>query len=197
MGRHLPFFFEFFLEEFAMHVLVTRRLTLRPPALPDAEEIALNLSNWSVARMLSRVPFPYFVEDAEDWIAGLAERPTDLVYTIHRERLIGVAAIHLDGDEPRLGYWLGERWHGRGFMTEALTALLSYAFETRRMPAIASTVFNENPASLRVQEKLGFVVTGGGVEWSRSRREAVPVRQTRLTACAFAAATGADARSAA
>jgi RimJ/RimL family protein N-acetyltransferase len=192
-----PFSLIFFLEDFAMHVLLTSRLTLRPPAPPDAEEIALHLSNWNVARMLSRVPFPYFVEDAEDWIEGLVEKPGDLVYTIHRERLIGVAAIHFAGGEPRLGYWLGEPWHGRGFMTEAAAALLSYAFTTRDIAAVRSSAFEENAASLRLQEKLGFTVAGGGLEWSRSRGETVAMLETRLTACAFAGAADPDARSAA
>src|SRR5262249_37435179 len=124
------------LEDKAMHVLVTRRLTLRPPALLDAEDIALWLSNWKVARMLARVPFPYQRKDAEEWIASLAEKPAaHLVYTIHRERLIGVVSIEGGGDEPVLGYWLAEPWHGKGFMTEAAAALLAHAFGTRGIEA--------------------------------------------------------------
>lgn len=180
-----------------MQILVTRRLTLRPPALPDAEDIALHLSNWNVARMLARVPFPYWVEDAEDWIAGLRGRPDDLVYTIHRERLIGLVSLEGDPAEPQLGYWLGEPWHGRGFMTEAVAAVLAHAFDARGVPAVRSCVFDDNPASLRVQQKLGFSVAGAGLEWSRSRGEAVPTRHTRLTACAFAAFAGRETRSAA
>lgn len=180
-----------------MHVLVTRRLTLRPPALPDAEDIALHLSSWNVAQMLARVPFPYWVEDAEDWIAGLRGRPDDLVYTIHRERLIGLVSLGGDAEEPRLGYWLGEPWHGQGFMTEALAAVLAHAFEARGFSAVRSSVFEDNPASLRVQRKLGFAVTGAGLEWSRPRGEAVPAHHTRLTACAFAAFAGRETRSAA
>lgn len=179
-----------------MHVLVTRRLTLRPPTPLDAEEIALGLSNWNVARMLAQVPFPYGVEDAEAWIAGLAQTPDALVYTIHRERLIGVVAIG-GGPEPRLDYWLGERWHGQGFMTEAAGALLSYAFSVRGYPVVRSTVFADNPASLRVQEKLGFAVTGAGETWSRSRGRHVAGWQTRLDAPAFGEPAQSVTRSAA
>jgi RimJ/RimL family protein N-acetyltransferase len=168
-----------------MHVLVTRRLTLRPPVLADAEEIALQLSNWNVTRMLSRVPYPYHPEDAEDWIRSLAEKPEDLVYTIHRERLIGLVSIEGDGDEPCLGYWLGEPWHGRGFMTEAAHALLAHAFATRGHRAVQSSVFIDNPASLRVQEKLGFVVTGTDEAWSLSRAARVEKWTTRLSASAL------------
>ena len=180
-----------------MHVLVTRRLTLRQPTVLDAEDIALHLSNWNVTRMLARVPFPYRLEDAEAWIAGLAEKPDHLVYTIHRERLIGVVSLDVGHDGPRLGYWLGERWHGRGFMTEAAGALLSYAFATHGPRAVRSSVFVENETSLRVLAKLGFEVTGSGEEFSMARGEKAPVWQARLTAEAFGAMTEQDTRSAA
>lgn len=168
-----------------MHVLVTRRLTLRPPAFLDAEDIALHLSNPRVARMLVRVPHPYGVADSVRWMRSLTARPDGLVYTIHRERLIGVVSVEIGEEGPRLGYWLGEPWHGRGFMTEAAGALLAHAFQSRGYPAIRSSVFVDNPASLRVQAKLGFEVTGAGEAWSMSRREKVQKWETRLTAEAF------------
>ena len=172
-----------------MHVLVTRRLTLRPPALLDADDVALWLSNWNVARMLGPVPFPYHRKDAEDWIAGLAGKLEGLVYTIHRERLIGVVSIEGGGAEPRLGYWLAEPWHGKGFMTEAAAALLA--------EAIVSSVFVDNPRSLRTQEKLGFTVTGVGETWSRPRGATVSTLTTRLSAADFSRKIPTPARSAA
>ena len=180
-----------------MQVLLTNRLTLRPPALPDAEDIALGLNNWTVARMLGPVPFPYWPADAEDWIAGLADRPDGMAYTIHRERLIGVVSIENCNDDPRLGYWLGEPWHGHGYMTEAAQALITHAFATQCLRAISSSVFADNPASMRVQQKLGFVVTGARQIWSRSRQEQVAAWTTRLTASAFAATMDCERKAAA
>ena len=165
-----------------MHVLVTKRLTLRPPALPDADDIAEGLSNWNVAHMLARVPFPYFPEDAEEWLAGLAMQPDNLVYTIHRERLIGVVSLEGGGTEPELGYWLAEHAHGHGYMTEAVTALLDHAFATRVMTGVSSSVFADNPVSLRLQEKLGFKVRGARQIFSRSRDAMVDALTTRLDA---------------
>ncbi len=180
-----------------MQVLLTSRLTLRPPALPDAEDIALWLNNRSVARMLGPVPHPYWPADAEDWIAGLAGRPDDMVYTIHRERLIGVVSVDNINVEPRLGYWLGEPWHGHGYMSEAAQALIAHAFATRDIGAITSSAFADNPASLRVQQKLGFVVTGARQIWCESRQAQVPAWTTRLTASAFARLTESERKAAA
>lgn len=170
-----------------MQVLVTRRLTLRPPTLLDAEDIALWLSNWSVARMLARVPFPYATPDAEWWISGPAQRPQDMHFTIHRERLIGCVSMEIEGGEGRLGYWLAEPWHGHGYMTEAARAVLAFAFATRGLTAVRSSAFVDNVASQRIQEKLGFVATGHAEETSLSREATVRTLTKRLTAEAFAA----------
>lgn len=169
-----------------MNVLISPRLTLRPPAPPDAEDIALWLSDRSVARMLAKVPHPYHAEDAEEWIAGCAGDPDGLVYTVHRERLIGVVSLDGDPAAPALGYWLAAPWHGRGYMTEAAGALLSYAFATRGIETVRSSVFADNPASLRVQRKLGFCVTGAGETFAHARNAPVQTLTTRLTAAAFA-----------
>lgn len=169
-----------------MHVLVTRRLTLRQVALPDAEDIAQLLSNWNVARMLGPAPFPCSGQDAERWISGLAAKSAGLVYTIHRERLIGIVSLQDVGQEPIFEYWLGEPWHGRGYMTEAARALLTHAFAARGHGAVESWVFTDNPSSLRVQQKLGFVVTGRDAAWSRARGAVADTWKTRLTAAAFA-----------
>jgi len=172
-----------------MHILVTRRLTLRPPSRLDAEDIALWLSNFNVARNLTRVPFPYSRTDAEDWIAGLANAPGALVYTIHRERLIGVVSIEGTGPEPELGYWLAERSHGNGYMTEAARVLIGHAFATRNIGAVRSAVFVDNKGSQRVQEKLGFAIAGAQTLWSNPRNEMVPAFRTRLTRTSFEAAS--------
>ncbi|MDB5553639.1 MAG: acetyltransferase, partial [Rhizobium sp.] len=49
----------------------TGRLTLRRPEPRDAEAISASLANYRVARMLTRVPQPYHLEDAEEWLVSL------------------------------------------------------------------------------------------------------------------------------
>ena len=180
-----------------MHVLVTKRLTLRTPVALDAEPIAAHLSDWTVARMLTQVPFPYFARDAEEWLDHVRSDPDNLVYTIHREQLIGVVALEGGGPQPRLGYWLAAGAHGHGFMTEAAQALIAHAFDTRSIWAIESAAITDNHASLRVQAKLGFGVTGLRETYCRSRGETVQLVTTRLSAAAWRARSGAIDRQAA
>ena len=178
-----------------MDILVTRRLSLRPPIAYDADDIALWLANPTVARMLARVPQPYHRRDAADWIGSVRQGDDD-VFTIHRERLIGVASIEYGLGHAELGYWLGAPWQGRGFMTEALGALLAHVFEKRDLSEIRSSAFAGNRASLRVQEKLGFAITGTADIWSVPRQAMVGAVTTRLTRAAFFAARSIQAEAA-
>jgi RimJ/RimL family protein N-acetyltransferase len=73
-------------------------------------------------------------------------------------------------------------------MTEAARCLLEHAFRTHGLSDVRSSAFLDNPASLAVQRKLGFVETRDSEIWSRSRQAMVAQRNTVVTAEAFAAA---------
>jgi RimJ/RimL family protein N-acetyltransferase len=166
-----------------MQTLTTKRLTLKAPTLADAPEIARHIGNWNVARMLARVPHPYASADCEPWIARSAGRNAaglDMVYAIHCEGLIGVMSVEDFDDVPVFGYWLAEPSWGKGYATEAATAILRHAFETHDVSEIKSSVFKDNDASLNVQTKLGFEVTGAGTTWSLARNAQVESIKTTL-----------------
>ncbi len=174
-----------------MEVLVTKRLTLRSPLEVDADDIALHLANWNVSRMLARAPFPYDRKDAEEWIARCqAAGKGNLFFTIHRERLIGAVGVEGGPMAPRLGYWLGEAWWGKGYMKEAVGAVLGHVFELWPDAEVTSTVFADNPASLKLQQHLGFRVTGGGEQYSAARAAMAPSLHTKLIATGFTGSTG-------
>ncbi len=58
-------------------------------------------------------------------------------------------------EEPEIAYELFRRTHGRGYATEAATAVLAAAIETGRH-RLWATVRDWNAPSFRVLEKLGF-----------------------------------------
>lgn len=174
-----------------MEILVTRRLTLRPPIEFDADDIALHLANWNVSRMLSRVPFPFDRTDALEWIArcNSAGNP-DLAFTIHRERLIGAIGIAEMADRPRLGYWLAEDHWGQGLMGEALGAVLGHLFAKQPEISVNSTVLADNTASIRLQQRLGFRIVGAGESFSSARQALVPAIRTELAGAEFRGMAG-------
>ena len=56
----------------------------------------------------------------------------------------------------QIGYWIGERYAGRGLMLEALRLLINYTFETLRLHRIEAACIPDNLRSLRLLEKAGF-----------------------------------------
>ena len=58
--------------------------------------------------------------------------------------------------EVATGSWIGLRHQGRGIGTEMRAAVLSFAFDHLGAVRARSAAFVDNPASLRVSEKLGY-----------------------------------------
>jgi RimJ/RimL family protein N-acetyltransferase len=74
-------------------------------------------------------------------------------------RVIGTCTLfHLDpaNAKAELGYALASAHWGKGYMTEALTALLDFAFATLRLRRLEADVDPRNGNSLRILSKLGF-----------------------------------------
>jgi ribosomal-protein-alanine N-acetyltransferase len=63
-------------------------------------------------------------------------------------------------DEAVLGFYLAREFWGRGLATEAGSAFVDFGFDELKLTRIVAAVQVENAASIRVLEKLGFVVTG-------------------------------------
>jgi RimJ/RimL family protein N-acetyltransferase/predicted GNAT family acetyltransferase len=61
------------------------------------------------------------------------------------------------------GSWLGQAYHGRGYGAEMRSAVLSFAFDVLGVEAAASSAWVENPASLRISQKLGYHRVGSHV----------------------------------
>lgn len=58
------------------------------------------------------------------------------------------------------GYWVDERWAGRGIVPTALALAADHLFGTLRLHRLEVAIRPENSKSLRVVEKLGFRYEG-------------------------------------
>jgi len=59
-----------------------------------------------------------------------------------------------------LGYWMGEPYAGKGFMTRAVRAACAYAFEKRGFHRIEAACLPTNAPSKRLLERIGFKQEG-------------------------------------
>ncbi len=74
------------------------------------------------------------------------------------------------------GSWLGRAFHGRGIGTEMRSAVLQFAFDHLKAVRAESGAFVDNPASLRVSDKLGYTDNGTRVAQRRPGERVVERR---------------------
>ncbi len=156
--------------------LKTPRLTLRAVRPEDVEDIHRHISDWDVVRMLALPPWPYTREDAVKFAAMRTGHAIEF-----ENQVIGFAGIEKREGKNTLGYWIGRNHWGLGLMTEALTALVTNHFDQPAAEPLFSGYAFDNPASWRVQKKLGFVKVGEVLTYIVSRGEKIKEIKTRLT----------------
>jgi len=62
--------------------------------------------------------------------------------------------------KAEIGYWLGASYQGKGLMTEAVRAIVDHAFGTMGLGRIYAKTSTQNPASIAVLLKSGFIQEG-------------------------------------
>jgi RimJ/RimL family protein N-acetyltransferase len=96
-----------------------------------------------------------WTDPAQDLALAIIERAS--------HRYIGGIALRPDADGPQkasVGYALAPAFHGRGYATEALRAVVDEGFAHRHAERISAEVFVGNHASRRVAEKAGLRLEG-------------------------------------
>ena len=144
--------------------LETQRLRLRPFEDDDSRSLATLLGDPSIGANLVGVPKSYTEFDAQAHIAQSHTRFAEgaaayfAITSSNSGNLLGEIIFEIDAKHRRaeLGYWLGEPYWGRGFMKEALPALLDYGFHTLKFNRIFARAFIRNSASLKILEQAGF-----------------------------------------
>lgn len=94
----------------------------------------------------------------EDFAAGSAA--PFLIFDNSSGKLIGGITLgnirHGVAQTGQIGYWIGERYAGQGYMLEAIRLVVRYAFVTLRLHRIEAACIPDNVRSTRVLEKAGF-----------------------------------------
>lgn len=142
----------------------SERLFLRPGWPEDWQELLTRIADEAVLRNLSRAPWPYTAENAREF-TGMpqdARRPHFLITLPGAQcpgQIVGAVGLAERDDGTELGYWIARDHWGRGFATEAASAVLRLA-RTLGHRRLLGCHFADNPASGRVLRKVGFRPTG-------------------------------------
>jgi len=148
--------------------LTTERLILRPFEISDAKRVSELCNNYNIYKSTLTLPYPYPIECALAWIPTHEDNfNSDKMYEFAitdktTSELYGAIGLsnnktHKNGE---IAYWVGEEYWGNGYATEALKAVIDFAFSVKGYHKVWGRFFTTNPSSGRVMEKVGMVKEG-------------------------------------
>jgi ribosomal-protein-alanine N-acetyltransferase len=148
--------------------LETSRLILTPVSIDDAPAYQEHFLDYEVIRHLSaQVPWPYPENGIVEFFSNIILPPqgTDRwtwvirLKTIPNE-IIGCVDLWREGRPEHRGFWLGKKFWGQGYMTEAVSPVTDYAFSSLGFETLTFTNAVGNDRSRRVKEKTGARLIG-------------------------------------
>ena len=110
------------------------------PALADRD---------AAAALLAEIQDNFQKRTSMKW--GVAELETDQVIGT-----VTLFNLNFDNKRAEIGYGLDYNYWRKGYVTEALDALLSYAFDVLQLHRLEADVDPRNEGSIRTLEKMGF-----------------------------------------
>ena len=146
-------------------VLYSERLCLRQLELDDVEEILVLRSDERILKYLI-IPVCKNLDEARQFIEKInnaIKQNESLYWSIsfkNDKKLIGTICIwNISEEDSRaeIGYALHPDHQQKGIMSEAMDAVLDYAFTIMQLHSIEANVAPLNSASIKLLEKKGFV----------------------------------------
>jgi putative acetyltransferase len=144
----------------------TERLIIRPITENDAEDIYGYSQNRNVGINAGWEPHKS-IEDTREIMKQVFLDQECVFGIVLKEtgKLFGSIGLIPDpkrqNDKTRMiGYAIGENYWGKGYMTEALLALLRFGFEELNLDLISASCYPSNERSKNVLKKCGFRYEG-------------------------------------
>jgi RimJ/RimL family protein N-acetyltransferase len=147
--------------------LTTERLRLRRSRPEDADVISAYRTDPEVHRYQGweRTDPQGVRAEIEDMAARAPGSPGGWVQLSVEDKatgqLVGDVGLSPAEDEPgviKVGYTISPKFQGKGYATEAVSALVDYAFDVLGADIVRAYASADNAASIRVAEKAGFTL---------------------------------------
>ena len=143
-------------------IIITERCYLRPFEVNDAKDFYEMNNDTEVIQYTGDTPFTSVIE-AETFIKNYTAYDNYgfgrwAVCKILDGTFIGFCGLkyHKKGSFVEVGYRFKKEFWNYGYATETAKACVSYGFNSLKLPAIYCQVWEDNKASIRVAEKIGF-----------------------------------------
>lgn len=155
-----------FLKEFKMFpILTTPRLRLRNFRLEDGAAYIHTNVDPDVQRYMGQIKHPVTQDEIKRWVANMnghyfSKAKISICWaieTLANDFLGRVELAHfVRRSMADLSYQIDKEYWNKGYMTEAVSAVLRFAWDRLELHRVQATVHPENIASLRVLTKNGF-----------------------------------------
>ena len=144
----------------------TKRLLLRPFQENDAEAFFACCQNPNLGNNAGWAPHKTLNESREILHGAFIGQEGIWAVTLKDTQQL-IASIGIVPDPKRenpqvrmLGYWLDEPYWGKGYMSEAVQAVLNYGFNELQLSLITANCYPHNKRSQQVLERNGFICEG-------------------------------------
>ncbi|MDG1529471.1 MAG: GNAT family N-acetyltransferase [Polaribacter sp.] len=146
--------------------LQTERLILRQLKTDDVNAIFELRSSDEINKLITRKT-PKNLEDAAEFINVCHqefEKQNRIFWAMQYKEtneLIGTIVYHnisLDKYYAEIGYEMNPKFHKKGFMNEAMQAIISFGIKTKNLKVIEAFTHQNNMASIALLEKHNFVL---------------------------------------
>jgi len=142
-------------------IFETERLILKGLSIEDAPNYQKHFADYEVIQHLStRVPWPYpedgalkFIKDFVLPNQGKGRWAWGIFLKSNPQELIGCVELFESITTENRGFWLGRKFWGKGYMTEAVVPVMDYAFNHLAFDKMILANALGNDRSRRIKEK--------------------------------------------
>lgn len=154
------------------YIFETTRLLFRRFTIKDSGRLTYLFNDEDVVRYLISLPYPYTESHAKEWISHQNENfIQDRIYDFaiidkSDEKIMGTISLtnnqkHKNGS---ISYMIGKDYWNKGYATEALKAIIEYAFSMKGYHKVYAEHFEDNKSSGRVMQKAGMGFEGEKID---------------------------------
>jgi RimJ/RimL family protein N-acetyltransferase len=148
-------------------MLVSERLHYAPISQYCIPDIVKLLEDYETVYLLTYAPFPYTEKDALLWVNHVMNMNNNGygyfwgIYDFENQ-FIGTIGLSVDPEHEKgeLHYWLGKKYWGHGYGTEAAKRIINFAFKIKKLERLMVNCLTRNTRSEHVIKKCGFKFEG-------------------------------------